>query len=58
VDERGDLVPDERAQEAILQARMMRGRGASLRTIADALRAKGHSVSHVAVSRVLKEARQ
>ena len=57
VDEDGGLVPDERAQAAILEARMMKGRGASLRAIAEALRAKGHSVSHVAVARVLREAR-
>jgi len=51
----GALIPHEEEQEAILEARAMKGGGASLRVIASALQAKGHRVSHMAVSRVLRE---
>ena len=51
----GELIPHEGEQEAIKEARMMKARGASLRAIAEALVAKGHSISHVAVARVLRE---
>src|SRR3954469_18749351 len=50
----GELVEHEGEQEAILEARMMKARGASLRAIAEALQARGHRISHVAVSRVLR----
>jgi len=49
----GDLIPHEAEQQAIFEARVLRGRGASLRKIAAALQAKGHRVSHVAVSHAL-----
>ena len=44
-----ELVPHEGEQAAIDEARVLKARGASLRTIAEALRAKGHTVSHVSV---------
>src|SRR3954469_5297366 len=50
----GDLIRHEGEQEAISEARMMKARGASLRIIAEVLTAKGHSISHVAVARVLR----
>jgi DNA invertase Pin-like site-specific DNA recombinase len=53
--EDGELIPHKGEQEAILEARMMKARGASLRAIAEALQARGHSISHVAVARVLRE---
>jgi hypothetical protein len=43
LDEIGELVPEEREQKAILEARKMKARGASLRTIATTLRKKGCS---------------
>ena len=52
--EDGELIPHEGEQEAIKEARAMKARGASLRAIAEALQARGHSISHVAVSRVLR----
>ena len=57
LDAQGELVPHEEEQAAIHEARVLRSRGASLRTIAGALRDKGHSLSHVSVNRVLSEAR-
>jgi putative DNA-invertase from lambdoid prophage Rac len=41
LNENGELVPEEREQEAILEARMMKARGASLRAISVYLREKG-----------------
>ncbi|WP_046868091.1 recombinase family protein [Microvirga massiliensis] len=55
LDEKDELVPHEEQQEAIREAVAMKAEGASLRVIADALQAKGHSISHVAVSRVLRD---
>ncbi len=55
LDEGGKLVPHEGEQAAICEARIMHDRGASLRAIAAALKAEGHSISHVAVARVLKD---
>jgi hypothetical protein len=55
LDDRGELVPHEEQQEAIREAVAMKAAGASLRAIADALQAKGHTISHVAVSRVLRD---
>src|SRR3954470_10075911 len=40
--ENGELIPHEEEQQAILEARAMREDGASLRTIAEALQARGH----------------
>jgi hypothetical protein len=56
LDKDGELVPEEREQEAILEARMMKARGASLRAISVYLRENGHAISHVSVARVLKDA--
>ncbi|MCO5090875.1 recombinase family protein [Bosea sp. (in: a-proteobacteria)] len=55
VDGEAVLVPHEAEQEAIHQAVAMREARASLRRIAEALQAKGHAISHVAVARVLKD---
>jgi putative DNA-invertase from lambdoid prophage Rac len=52
--EDGELIEHEGEQAAILEARAMKEGGASLRAIASALQAKGHRISHVAVSRVLR----
>jgi hypothetical protein len=52
--EDGALVPEPRQQEAIRHARGLKAKGASLRTIAEALREQGHSISHVAISGLLK----
>lgn len=49
------LVPHEAEQEAIREAVAMKAEKASLRRIAEALQAKGHAISHVAVARVLKD---
>ena len=54
-DDTGELVPHESQQEAIREAVALKDGGASLRAIADALQAKGHTISHVAVSRVLRD---
>jgi DNA invertase Pin-like site-specific DNA recombinase len=51
----GELVPDEHEQAAILKARTMRAAGESLRAIQEALAADGHKLSHVSVSRILKQ---
>src|SRR3954470_9538495 len=40
--EDGELIPHKGEQEAIKEARTMRANGSSLRTIAEALQAKGH----------------
>ena len=48
-----ELVSHKGEQAAIYEARTMKARGSSLRAIAEALRAKGQSVSHVAVNRVI-----
>ncbi|WP_244471021.1 recombinase family protein [Microvirga massiliensis] len=55
LDQNGELVPHEAQQEAIREAVAMKAAGVSLRAIADALQARGNSISHVAVSRVLRD---
>ena len=57
LDAQGELVPHEGEQAAIYEARVLKARGASLRAIAEALRGKGYSLSHVSVSRVLSDHR-
>ncbi len=52
----GQLVAVPVQQEAISVMRTMRADGASLRTIAEAMRARGHAVTHMAVRRVLRDA--
>ncbi len=51
----GTLVPRSDQQEAIAKMKQMKAQGMSLRTIAAAVRAKGHSLSHTAVARVLRD---
>jgi putative DNA-invertase from lambdoid prophage Rac len=55
LDDQGALIPHEGEQEAIREAAAMRTGGVSLRAIAEALQAKGHTISHVAVKRVLRD---
>jgi putative DNA-invertase from lambdoid prophage Rac len=55
LDEKGELIPHEGQQEAIREAVALKAGGASLRAIADAFQARGHTISHVAVSRVLRD---
>jgi DNA invertase Pin-like site-specific DNA recombinase len=52
--EADSLVPEPRQQEAISHAKRLKANGMSLRAIAEALRAKGHQVSHVTVSNMLR----
>ena len=49
----GTLSEHPSEQRAIQKARRMRKQGKSLRTIAEALRADGHAISHEGVARVL-----
>ncbi len=51
----GTLVPRPGEQEAIAKMKRMKGEGMSLREIAAAMRADGHSLSHTAVARVLRD---
>jgi DNA invertase Pin-like site-specific DNA recombinase len=50
----GGLVPNENQQEAIREIVKLRAQGKSLRTIADAVRAKGVEISHEGVQNVLR----
>jgi putative DNA-invertase from lambdoid prophage Rac len=52
-----ELVRDEAEQAAIADMVAMRAQGLALRPIAEAMRAKGHAISHEGVARVLKAAR-
>jgi DNA invertase Pin-like site-specific DNA recombinase len=52
----GELVEDAAEQAAIAHMVELRGAGQSLRTIATTMKEAGHSLSHVAVSRVLDRA--
>jgi DNA invertase Pin-like site-specific DNA recombinase len=56
IGEDGSLIEVEAEQAAIRKAKAMHGAGESLRSIQSALVADGHKVSHVTVSRILKEA--
>ncbi len=55
IGEQGVLVPNAAEQAAIYEMKVLRAQGASLRTIASAIRSQGLQVSHAAVARVLKE---
>ena len=55
IGDQGELIPHDGEQAAIRDAVTLKKAGASLRAIADALRAQGHSVSHVAMSRILRD---
>ena len=50
----GELVPHEAEQEAIREKAALREQGRPLRSIADAVRSKGHQISHEGVAGVLK----
>jgi DNA invertase Pin-like site-specific DNA recombinase len=50
----GGLVPHEAEQEAIRKMVAMRAQGKALRAIAEAVRAKGHQISHEGVAGVLR----
>jgi DNA invertase Pin-like site-specific DNA recombinase len=52
--EDGGLVPEPSEQAAIRHARELKAGGVSLRAIAEELRAKGHPISHVASSNMLR----
>jgi hypothetical protein len=51
-----ELVPHEAEQAAIREIVALRAQGKALRPIADAMRAKGFSISHEGVSNVLRAA--
>ena len=52
--EQGELVPEPGEQAAIRHACKFKVRGASLRAIEASLRDQGHSISHVAISSMLR----
>jgi hypothetical protein len=54
--EQGELVPEPGEQAAIRHTCELKSRGASLRAIEAALTEQGHSVSHVAISSMLRRA--
>lgn len=51
----GALVPDEAEQKAINRMISLRDEGKSLRAIAEAIKADGFTLSHVSISRILRE---
>jgi putative DNA-invertase from lambdoid prophage Rac len=51
------LVPHQAEQEAISEIKRLKAQGKALRAISEALRAKGHRISHEGVARVLKAQR-
>lgn len=55
IGEDGALVPDEAQQAAIREAVELKVQGVSIRGIADLLKRKGHTLSHVTMARVLNE---
>ena len=57
VGEAGELVPHEGEQKAIREMKRLRAQGKALRPIADAMRAKGHRISHEGVAGVLRTSR-
>ena len=50
----GELVPHEAEQEAIREMVALRAQGRALRAIAEAMRAKGHRISHEGVAGVIR----
>jgi len=50
-------LPGSRQQEAIRHARKLKAKGMSLRAISAVLRERGHSLSHVAISNMLRTER-
>jgi putative DNA-invertase from lambdoid prophage Rac len=57
VGEDGALVAVDAQQEAIREIVALKAQGRSLRAIRDEMRAKGHSLSHEGVARILKSGR-
>jgi putative DNA-invertase from lambdoid prophage Rac len=51
----GALVCNHQEQAAIEKMKAMRSQGAGLRTIAAAMKAEGHKLSHVSVQRILRD---
>jgi hypothetical protein len=51
----GRLVPDAAQQRAIKRVRALHEKGPSLRAIRDDLAKRGHALSHVLISRLVKE---
>jgi DNA invertase Pin-like site-specific DNA recombinase len=51
-----ELIPDEDEQAAIRETKRLRAEGMALRPIAEAMRAKGHKISHEGVAGVLRAA--
>jgi hypothetical protein len=49
------LVPDPAQQRAIKRVKALRARGLSLRAIRDELAKRGHVLSHVLISRLVKD---
>ncbi len=58
VDEDGALVEAEEQQAAIRDMLSMKGAGASLRSIAEAMKGRGHAISHNAVREITLRARE
>lgn len=56
VGDEGDLIADPVQQDAIQLMQEMHASGSSLRSIAAVMRDQGHTLSHVAVQRVLRDA--
>jgi DNA invertase Pin-like site-specific DNA recombinase len=56
VGQAGELVPHEGEQKAIREMKRLRAQGKALRPIAEAMRAKGHKISHEGVAGVLRGA--
>jgi DNA invertase Pin-like site-specific DNA recombinase len=51
-----ELIPDKDEQAAIREIKRLRAKGMALRPIAEAMRAKGHKISHEGVAGVLRAA--
>lgn len=54
----GELLESTEQQEAIQEMVQLKAQGMPLRTIAETMRARGHSISHVAVRDILTRAQQ
>jgi hypothetical protein len=55
--EGAELIPHDGQQKAIREMKRLRAQGKAPRPIAEAMRAKGHKISHEGVAGVLKAAR-
>jgi DNA invertase Pin-like site-specific DNA recombinase len=56
VQDDGTLVDDAKQQEAIAAMRVLRAEGLTLRAIAEAMKARGFSISHAGVGKILARA--